>query len=139
MRTLFCAIAFAVSLGVAAPDPVKETKPATVRVLDIQVQGEAKGSAKKPTVITSTDELAKAVKDEAAVAAIKKAVDFDKEQVLFFQWAGSGQDKLTFDLGEGDKASEVTFEYKPGRTRDLRQHKKLFVLPKGTKFKFAGK
>lgn len=123
----------------AAPDPKKDAKPATVRVLDVKLDGEAKGKATEPTVITSAEELAKAIKDAAAIEAIQKAVDFKKEQVLLFQWAGSGQDKITFDLGEGDKASEVTFAYKRGLTRDLRQHKKLFVLPKDAKYNFAGK
>jgi len=139
MRILLCTLAFVISIGNAAPDPKKDAKPATVRVLDVKLEGEAKGKATEPTVITSAEELAKAIQDAAAVEAIQKEVDFKKEQVLFFQWAGSGQDKITFDLGEGDKASEVTFSYKRGLTRDLRQHKKLFVLPKDTKFKFAGK
>ncbi|MSR52634.1 MAG: hypothetical protein EXS09_05020 [Gemmataceae bacterium] len=138
MRILLCMLVFGL-VSNAAPDPKKDAKPATVRVLDVKLDGEAKGKATEPTVITSAEELAKAIKDAAAIEAIQKAVDFKKEQVLLFQWAGSGQDKITFDLGEGDKASEVTFAYKRGLTRDLRQHKKLFVLPKDAKYNFAGK
>lgn len=139
MRPLFCTLAICVGICNSAPAPQKDTKPAKVRVLDVKIEGEAKGKATEPTVITSAEELAKTIKDEAAVAAVQNVVDFKKEQVLLFQWAGSGQDKVTYDLGEGDKATEVTFTYKRGLTRDLRHHKKLFVLSKDAKFKFAGK
>ena len=139
MRVLICFLAGVLSIGNAAPNPSKDSKAATERVLAIKIEGEAKGKATEPTVITSVDELTKAISDTGAVETIQKLVDFKKEQLLFFQWAGSGQDKVTFDLGEGDKANEVAFTYKRGLTRDLRQHKQMFVLPKGTKFKFAEK
>jgi|GEM_PF-2143912 len=139
MRLLLGTLVIIVATGQAAPDSTKNAKAATVRALDVKLDGEAKGKATEPTVIGSAEELGKAIKDAAAVEAIQKAVDFKVEQVLYFQWAGSGQDKLTFDFGEGDKATDVTFSYKRGLTRDLRQHKKLFVLPKDSKYKFTGK
>ena len=82
--------------------------------------------------------MAKAIKDEAAVAAVKKAVDFEKEQVVYFAWSGSGQDKLTFAAAGEQKGPDVIFTYAPGRTRDVRMHKKLFALPKDAKFKVVG-
>ena len=46
----------------------------------------------RPVVITSADELAKAkaFADDAAREAVMKQVDFAKEKVVVFVWAGSG-------------------------------------------------
>ena len=87
MRSLLCVLAISACISNAAPDPKKDAKPATVRVLDVTIDGDAKGKATEPTVITSAEELAKAIKDAAAVEAIQKAVDFKKEQLLFFHFA----------------------------------------------------
>ena len=99
-----------------------------VREIDLKGAklGEAMGKAGEPTKITSEDELKKAVGDDAAKGM---KVDFKKEYLLFFQWAGSGQDKLTHASETKDKKATVTFTYTPGRTRDLRQHFHLFALP----------
>jgi hypothetical protein len=123
------------AVAIAAPDPKKGDKPATVRAIDVAVPGPAKGKATEPTVITNGEELSKAVGDEDAVAAIKKAVDFKTEQIVFFVWAGSGQDKIAVAVEDGKKGTEVKFTYTRGMTRDLRQHKKLFALPKDATFK----
>jgi hypothetical protein len=105
-----------------------------VRALDVKVEAPAKGRVVQPAAIRSADELAKAIADDAAVAAVKKAVDFAKEQVVYFAWAGSGQDKITFE-SSGGAAPTVTFTYAPGRTRDIRAHARLFALPKDATYK----
>jgi hypothetical protein len=115
-----------------------EKKPATVRALDVKVDGEVAARFGSPVVIADSDQLATAIKDEAAVAAVKKAVDFDKEQVVYFAWSGSGQDKVTFAAGSDAKGPNVIFTYTAGRTRDVRSHKKLFALPKDHRFKVVG-
>jgi hypothetical protein len=125
VRYRICLSVLALTAGLFAADP----KEAPVRALDVKVEGSAKGRATEPVVIRSADELAKAITDEAAVAAIKKAVDFEKEQIVYFAWSGSGQDKITFASLDG-AAPLVTFTYTPGRTRDFRPHTKLFALPK---------
>jgi hypothetical protein len=111
-----------------------DEKKDAVRELTLKgVKGSEKGTIDKPTVIASADDLAKAMLGDDATATIKKEVNFDKEQVLLFAWAGSGGDKLTALAGK----DEVTFQYAPGRTKDLRQHFHAFVIPKNMKWKVA--
>lgn len=101
-------------------------EPAPVRQLSVSVKLEAKGKPTTPTIVTSSEELEKAIVDEASRKEVAKLVDFKKEKLAIFAWAGSGQDKITFDTKEGKK---VAFTYAPGRTRDLRQHVAIFVYP----------
>jgi hypothetical protein len=135
MRFYLCVAATAVlSLSAGADDPKKDAEAKSVRELDVKFAGGTAGKPTEPTVISTDDELAKAVADKDAVAAVRKAVDFGKEKVLYFRWAGSGADKLAFTVDTSEKGRAVTFTYTPGRTRDLRQHGKLFALPKDAKF-----
>ena len=53
-------------------------------------------------------------------------MSFETHRVLLFTWAGSGQDRLDFDLGDG----KAIFRYVPGRTRDYRKHQKAFAVNK---------
>src|SRR5262249_25095486 len=87
------------------------------------------GQADKPTEITSDEELAKAFPREEARAKIKKEVDFTRQKLVFFAWSGSGQDKLSFKAGNGEKPG-ITFTYEPGRTKDLRPHIHLYSVPR---------
>ena len=57
---------------------------------------------------------------------IEKQMSFKTHRVLLFMWAGSGQDRLDFDLGDG----KAIFRYVPGRTRDYRKHQKAFAVNK---------
>jgi hypothetical protein len=59
-------------------------------------------------------------------------VDFAKEKVAVFAWAGSGQDKVA--AGEV-KDKTAVFTYTRGLTRDLRQHVKIFAVPKDAEVK----
>ena len=127
----FAGLIAVLSLGVV----MAETKPEAVRQLDVKLEGPAKGKAAEPTVITSEEALAKALGDDAGTAAVKKLVDFKTEQVVYFAWSGSGQDKITFVVADGKKGPEVTFTFAAGRTRDFRPHRKVFVLPKDATFK----
>ena len=47
--------------------------------------------------------------------------------LLLFAWRGSGQDRLEYQL-QPSPAGEIVFFFSPGRTRDLREHHKVFVL-----------
>lgn len=120
----------------SVPIMAEEKMPA-VRALDVKIEGAVSSKFGDPTVIADEEQLAKAIKDESAIAAIKKVVDFKTEKVLYFAWSGSGQDKLTFTTADGKNAPEVTFTYTPGKTRDVRPHKKLFALAKDAPFKIA--
>jgi hypothetical protein len=90
----------------------------------------------KPAEITSGEELARTFADKETQDRIKKEVDFAKHKLVYFAWAGSGQDKLTARLTDGDK-KEVVFAYQPGRTRDLRRHFHLFLLSKDTPYRLG--
>jgi hypothetical protein len=136
MRTLIVTsltVLFASAVAMA-----DEKKAPPVRALDVKVDGEVTNRFGSPVVIAGAEQLAKAIKDEAAVTTVKKAVDFEKEQVVYFAWSGSGQDKLTFAAGSDKADPDVIFTYTPGRTRDVRMHKKLFALPKDARFKVVG-
>ena len=97
--------------------------------------GAAKGEFAKPAMITSTEELAKAIADEKTVADLKKQIDFAKEKMLFFSWSGSGGDKLSFSTTKGAKSVAVSVLYVAGLTRDLRTHHYLLVVPKDATWK----
>jgi hypothetical protein len=120
----------------AEEKPKEEKKDAAVREIDVKglkLPIARDGDVNKPTTITSAEELAKAVPDEEAQAKIKKEVDFGKQKILLFSWAGSGGDKLSFATVEGK--NEIVFTIKRGLTRDLRPHVHLFVLPKDAAWK----
>jgi hypothetical protein len=125
-------------------DPLKPVKPADptkdeagVREIDLKdvKLAEAKGGkASEPTVIKSEDDLKKAVGEDAAKAM---KIDFKKEYLALFQWAGSGQDKLTHAVETKDKKTTVTTTYTRGFTKDLKQHAHLIALPAGAEWVMA--
>jgi hypothetical protein len=87
-----------------------------------------RGDVRKPTRITNADELAKAIPDKEWQDCIAKQVDFTREYLLLFAWAGSGQDKLSFKVGGRGIVPAVEFLYTMGRTDDLRSHFHLFAV-----------
>lgn len=92
-----------------------------------------RGAFGDPVKLATAEDLAKAVEDKDAREAIAKQVDLKGEYLLLFRWAGSGQDKVEM----AEKDGEVTFTYVRGRTRDLRNHAKLFALPAKATYKVA--
>ncbi len=90
----------------------------------------------KPTLIETRNSLAE-VFGEPRAEKIAKQVDFEQEFLVFFQWAGSGQDKLTFTVEKNNGKSKVVFVFKPGRTRDLRPHAHLVSIRKGVSWEIA--
>jgi hypothetical protein len=88
------------------------------------------GDATKPTAITNAAELAKAIPDKEWQDCIASQVDFSREYLLFFAWAGSGQDKLSFEVGGRGIVPAVEFHYRRGLTQDLRSHFHLFAVAK---------
>jgi hypothetical protein len=104
-----------------------------VREIDLKgLKQPADGRADKPAVITSAEELAKAIPDEKARERIGKRVDFEKERLLYFAWTGSGQDRLSWSVNvlcskSGER--EVVFHYERGRA-EARPHFRLLALPK---------
>lgn len=102
------------------------------------------GSPQKPMAIDSSADLAKAIfgtgqPDMEILAQITKQVDFKKQHLLYFRWAGSGQDKINPVVKMADKGALIVFEYTPGLTRDLRQHAKLFAVSRDAKWEVKTK
>jgi hypothetical protein len=90
----------------------------------------------KPTVIENRETLTKVFGD-AEAEKISKQVDLDEHVLVFFQWAGSGQDKLAFAVQKQDDKTKVVVTFRPGRTRDLRPHAHLFSMRKGIAWEIA--
>lgn len=90
----------------------------------------------KPIVVDSDAELSELF-GKSAAAKIGKQVDLRRQFLVFFQWAGSGQDRLTHEEETKDEKSIVVFSFRPGRTRDLRPHAHLFAIHKGSEWQVA--
>lgn len=91
----------------------------------------------KPLVIKTAEEAGKHFGKDA-VEKLKKQVQFGKQIVLVFAWRGSGRDKLTYQVLESFP-EQVVFNYKPGRTRDLRPHVYVFALRANVKWRAGRK
>jgi hypothetical protein len=121
MSLLLCTLCLVIAFP-DDPEPVDpKIKPREI-VLGKAVAAER---AMKTAKITSAEDFAKQFGKEAA-EELDKQVNFKGEYVVVFSWSGSGGDKMEMTT-EGKKA---TFTRKFGLTRDLRQHFKVFALPK---------
>lgn len=119
----------AVGLDAAAADAAEITELKNLRAEQSLFDD---ATRKKPLVFKSSRDGEKYFGKEA-LATISKAVDFDKQIVVVFAWRGSGQDDFTFAKSESHPG-QIEFTYRPGRTRDLRPHVKIFVLKSGLKW-----
>ncbi len=135
MRKLFV-VALCAALGLATVAEAKRKPPEAVRMIDLKDAkvADKKGKASEPTVIKTEDDLKKAVGDDAAKAM---AIDFKKEYLALFVWAGSGGDKLTHATETKDGKTTVTTNLTRGLTKDLKQHAELVALPVGAEWAFA--
>ncbi len=125
LRLALCAlIAFSPALFADKTEP-DDPKAPKARELDLKgITASGEGGRFAPNKITKADDLDAYVGKEGKEAILKQA-NLKKEYLVVFRWAGSGGDRVTMSA-EGDK---VTFNYKRGLTRDLRQHLKIFALP----------
>ncbi|MBY0230998.1 MAG: hypothetical protein K2W96_17060 [Gemmataceae bacterium] len=115
-----------------AEPPAKPVKTREITAVKRLVT-ELGGDPMKPVRLKSEKELADAVGDEAAKAILKE-VDFKKEHLLLFAWAGSGGDRIEpTDSKRGDAA----FAYTRGKRKDLRKHAKLFAIDAKSEVKVA--
>ena len=80
----------------------------------------------KPLIIRSEKEAGEHFAD-AAVATLKRQVDFRQQIVLVFAWRGSGQDRLAYRVAES-YPEQVFFTFRRGRTRDLRPHVRVYAV-----------
>ena len=67
----------------------------------------------------------------------KGKIDFAKEDVIYFAWAGSGQDRIAPASREGAKKGGAAFLYQQGMTEDLRPHCKIYAVGKGSSARVA--
>ena len=125
MAFLFPLLVLGLMLHFQPPTGAQPAPPALTRLSPMTVQARAfeASAATKPLQIRSLEEAAAYLSAEDLTGLIRE-VDFSRQQVLLFAWRGSGQDSLEAAL---DK-SAATFTYSPGRTRDLREHHRVFVL-----------
>jgi len=87
---------------------------------------------KKPLVLRKQEDLAKYfAKDE--LDKIMAKVDLKNQFVLVFAWRGSGGDRLNYNILESFP-EQIVFQIKPGRTRDLRPHVRVFALRSNVKW-----
>jgi hypothetical protein len=117
-----------------ADEPAKKDDKGTPIIIQIDLKGEqltpVRQPLQMPTTIASAEELARVFPGKELQDRIKKAVNFDKQKLLYFAWSGSGQDRLDFSAVVKDKGPEVTFTFRPGLTRDFRSHFQLYALNK---------
>ena len=90
----------------------------------------------KPAVIENHDTLTKTFGDAKATKIIGQ-VYFDRQVLVFFQWSGSGQDKLTYAIQNQNEEATVVFKFRAGRTRDLRPHAHLYAIRKSVIWRIA--
>ncbi len=92
-------------------------------------------------VFDNPDQLAEVVLSKEWQAKIARQVDFDNERLLFFSWAGSSGDKLTYTVQEDKVGPTVvfhySFHYSFGNTKDLVRHAHLFAPQRDVGFKVA--
>ena len=131
--TMVLALGVGLAVGARAAEPAKDDKPAVRELKDVRVTLPAK-DVNKPAEIKTAEEAAK-VFDKDALEKVKKDVDFNKEKLVCFDWEGSGQDTVTFKLDKDKDAQVVVFTYTRGRTKDLRMHARVFVMPKEMKWR----
>ncbi len=122
---LFASIAF------GAPDaklpPITVLKGVTPKPGVFKAAGRG-----KPITLRSAEDAAKHFSEEE-LAKLEKQVDFEQQIVLVFAWRGSGQDRLEYAVAES-YPEQIFFTLKPGRTRDLRPHIKVYALRSNVKW-----
>ena len=81
---------------------------------------------KEPLVLRSAKDAGEHFPEEEA-GRLSKQVDFARQLVLVFVWRGSGQDRLDCRVAES-YPEQVFFSCRAGRTRDMREHVRVYAL-----------
>jgi hypothetical protein len=132
MKMTLAILALTAVLRAADPEPVD---PAKWKAREVPVPEGARLSDKFEVVlaavkVTSEKELEKHVSQKEARAALLKAVNFSKEYLVIFTWAGSGGDMLTPEAVKDKDGTVAVFVRTIGLTKDLREHQKVYALPR---------
>jgi hypothetical protein len=118
----------------------EEAKPAEV-IQEIQISPVRLNISTRwnmPTKIESAEELKTYLGDKEPAGALAD-VDFDKSIILVFTWAGSGQDKMSYEVDDNGDKPTINFSMMRGRTRDLRPHRHAYLIAKGVQYTLGGK
>lgn len=120
-------LVLAISPAAWAADAIDEIK-------DVSPERAAFAAAKRgePLELKTAEAIAKYFGADAA-AKLQQQVDLSEQVVLLFAWRGSGQDKLSYEVLES-APEQIRFHLKPGRTRDLRPHVRIFALRANVKW-----
>lgn len=138
MRAALLLAALALCARAADPEPDDPAKKKVREVTKVSFRLSSKfGGEPAPVKIASAEELAKNVPDKEAQAALKKEVDFSKEYLLVFTWAGSGGDRLDHKVEKTKGGAEVVFNRIHGDTNDLRRHQQVYAVPKKLTYRLA--
>jgi hypothetical protein len=134
LRLLLVTVALTLLASVALADEKKMTDTIREIAVDKADKIESKpGAAKKPTKITTAEELEKQIPDEATRKRLAKEVDFTTHTLLVFAWKGSGKDKIEYSILQSDPP-QIEFTFTQGLTDDYRSHVKLFAVKNGLKW-----
>jgi hypothetical protein len=134
VRLFSAAVVLALIASVALTTEDQAKGPITEIAADKNDQIKTKdGSAKKPTHVTTAEELEKLVPDETTRKRWAKEVDFKTHTLLVFGWQGSGKDKLNYEILES-APEQIRFTYQAGLTDDIRRHVRVYVLRKDVKW-----
>jgi RNA polymerase sigma factor (sigma-70 family) len=126
-------------LLVSKREKVDKDQPPAARKIDIKGVpfDRPEVRAGPPTTITNPEELAKIFPEKDWQAKITgQGLDFAKEQLLFFAWAGSGADKLAVRVDQNMQGPVVVFSYSTGKTKTLASHLHLYAVAKGVRWRF---
>lgn len=125
-RTVFPNTPYAKGLHALVGEIVMGIQEAPDEVIAELMKSEPAGM--EPRWFDSADDLQDLLGDSAQEWI--ESIDFDKQKVGVVRWQGSGQDDMfAFRSGQGDDA-EIKIAVTRGLTRDLRQHGRIYVVPK---------
>jgi hypothetical protein len=119
------------SLGFAAG--LHAADPVVVRQLDLvglRADVPRNSEVGSPLVIADEAALRRIFLDEKIRDRLLKAVDFKKDQLVFFGWRGPSDDDLAVHVLDRKQPPIVAFEYVRGRSNQPRGQFKLFALPR---------
>lgn len=116
------------AVGVSASVAAALIPPPIVEIKGVRPEPNAFKDAgrKKPIVIKTAKDAAKYF-GAKELTKLQQKVDFENQFVLLFAWRGSGQDRLEYAVAESFP-EQIFFSLRPGRTRDLRPHVRVFAL-----------
>lgn len=104
--------------------------PREIAVQEFRFVHPGRGQATTPVRIDKAEQLQAVLLDAEQRKALLEKVDLQKDYLLLFRWSGSGQDQIRVTAIQGKQGPEVAITYQRGLTRDLRQHVKLFAVPR---------